>query len=232
MHVPVGFACQVCEGIDDDSRSGGPAHPVGSAPGRGGQSVFAYHLSYLLVSPARRRYPGHVCPRYQSPFGPARPFRHGGDPGELVAPRRRSLRRRRGAAIPDGAARGPDLWPGGAEPGEPDREVRAPGGDGPLPRGPVPGHAPGRHGARRRRDSRPLGHPHRTGRRPGGSAPGRTQRDHDARRGRVRESRAGLRFPDPVVRPARAPVDAALGRGAHRHHRRLPPARAPRGRPG
>ena len=87
-------------------------------------------------------------------------------------------------------------------------------------------------GAGRRRHPRALGHPDRAGRGQGRAEARPAERDHDARRRRVRESGAGLRFPDPLVRPAGAALDPAPRRRADRDHRGLPAARAPGRRPG
>ena len=149
-----------------------------------------------------------------------------------VPARRRQLRRGGRGPVSDGAPVGPDLRPGGAGQGEPARPVRPPRGHGPLHGGPVPGD-PGRGpGARRRRGARPLGDPHRPRRGARRAAARAPQRDHHARRRRLREPGAGLRFPDPLVRAAAAPLDAAPRGRAHRDHRGLPPARAARRRAG
>ncbi len=84
--------------------------------------------------------------------------------------------------------------------------------------------------AGRRRGARPLGDPDRPRRGARRPTPRDPQRDHDARRRRLRESGAGLRFPDPLVRPAAAALDPEPRERPDRDHRGLPPARPARRR--
>ena len=82
--------------------------------------------------------------------------------------------------------------------------------------------------ARRRRRSRALGDTDRSRRRACRAQARGSQHHHHARRRRLRESRAGVRFSDPMVRAAGAALDPAPRRRAHRNYRRLPAARAAR----
>ena len=116
----------------------------------------------LLVPAARDRHAGNLRPRHQSPSGASWTPGDRGDSGQLLDAGRGELRRRGRRAVSDGAARRPDLRPGGPDPRQSHGQGRPCGRHGPLPGGPVPGHDGRGQGARGRCHPRPLGNPHRT----------------------------------------------------------------------